>query len=295
LTIILALSFAELGKAQTISGSECSRPTTISTKEWNLLSSEAQAAACRAQTSTPRSAWRKKPSNWNSMNAREQELWLHEHEEVPAPSVERELDSQTRLIEKPANWNTLNAAEQSYWLKFGTLPAVSIRPSEAPSPPQPRQERWWERVLTALAAVAQAYADGPSTSLRPFAALSGPKIMLFGGGNHKTYLGCLSCPEDAQDSIFNERGQFGHCAGPFSDNLFCRGPFKEFGSTGPFQDLSACATSASNPPVIVDEKGSYYGRFSVGGLFGHDDSACATIGRFKSNSVCEIVKWVCEQ
>src|SRR3990172_1540629 len=108
------------------------------------------------------------------------------------------------------------------------------------------------------------------------------KIMIFGGESHKTYLGCLNCPTSARDSIFNRYGEYGHCPGPFSDNLFCRGPFKVFGSSGPFNDRSACGSSASDPPVIVDEEGSYYGRFSIGGPFGHGDSVCSTFGRFKS-------------
>jgi hypothetical protein len=121
------------------------------------------------------------------------------------------------------------------------------------------------------------------------------KIMIFGGADHKTYLGCLNCARSSRESIFNEAGEYGHCAGALSDNLFCRGPLKEFGSVGPFHDLSACGSSASNPPVIVDELGGYYGRFSVGGVFGHEDAVCSTsiVDRFKNNQTCETVKWVC--
>lgn len=121
------------------------------------------------------------------------------------------------------------------------------------------------------------------------------KIMIFGGRDHRTYLGCLNCPQSANDSIFNERGEYGHCPGPFSDNLFCRGPFKDFGSSGPFHDLSACGSGASEPPVIVDDDGGYYGRFSIGGPFGHSDSVCGTFSRFKNARVCEVVEWVCDK
>lgn len=121
------------------------------------------------------------------------------------------------------------------------------------------------------------------------------KIMIFGGKDHKTYLGCLNCAPEESDSIFNKSGEFGNCDNPFADNLYCRGPFKNFGPTGPFHDLSACGSSASNPPVIVDEDGDYYGRFSIGGPFGHSDSVCASLGRFKHQEACEIVKMVCEQ
>lgn len=121
-----------------------------------------------------------------------------------------------------------------------------------------------------------------------------PKIMIFGGGNHDVYLGCLSCESYEYDSIFNTSGPYGRCR-LFEDNLYCRGPFQEFGSKGPFQDLSACASGASNPPVIVDKRGNYYGRFSVGGLFSHPDAVCVTFGSFRNTAACDIVKWVCER
>jgi hypothetical protein len=122
------------------------------------------------------------------------------------------------------------------------------------------------------------------------------KIMIFGGRDHRTYLGCLSCPRTAPDSIFNSYGEYGHCR-LFSDNLFCRTPFSDFGSRGPLQDLSACSSNASNPPVIVDEDGGYYGRFCIGGTFAHDDAVCSRsiFGKFKNKAACEIVEWTCEQ
>ena len=121
-----------------------------------------------------------------------------------------------------------------------------------------------------------------------------PKIMIFGGRNHNVYLGCLSCEIYEYDSIFNPSGPYGRCQ-LFEDNLYCRGPFQEFGSKGPFQDLSACASGASNPPVIVDKGGNYYGRFSVAGVFSHSDAVCMVFGSFRNPTVCDIVKWVCEQ
>src|SRR5437867_1993196 len=71
------------------------------------------------------------------------------------------------------------------------------------------------------------------------------KLMIFGGEGHKTYLGCLNCDPMAYDSIFNAVGPYGRCVGLFTDNLFCRGPFKKFGSKGPFQARSACGSGAS--------------------------------------------------
>lgn len=122
------------------------------------------------------------------------------------------------------------------------------------------------------------------------------KIMIFGGKGHDVYLGCLNCPETAPDSIFNPNGKFGRCSSIYDDNLFCRGLYSEYGGKGLYKDQSACGSNAGDPPVIVDENGGYYGRFSLGGLYGHNDSVCASIyGKFRNEAVCEIVQRVCGQ
>src|SRR5215831_4785426 len=89
------------------------------------------------------------------------------------------------------------------------------------------------------------------------------KLMVFGGTNHETYLGCLNCSSTAYDSIYNPSGPYGQRGSYFANNLFGRGVMDDFGSTGIIQDLSACSTNANNPPVIVDKNGGYYGRFSI--------------------------------
>ena len=129
----------------------------------------------------------------------------------------------------------------------------------------------------------------------PTATTPRRKVMIFGGRGHRAYLGCLNCPANAQDSIFNAYGKYGACPSAFTDNLYCRGPFKEFGSSGPFHDESACANGASDPPVIVDSAGNYYGRFSVGGPFGHRDAVCGILGPHKDQGICQTVAWVCQQ
>jgi len=123
----------------------------------------------------------------------------------------------------------------------------------------------------------------------------GRKIMIFGGSGHDTYLGCLDCPASARDSIFNEQGDYGRCAG--GDNLFCRGDFAKFSPTGGFNKFSACASGASDPPVIEDQQGTYYGRFSVGGPFGHNDAVCSSLvfTKFNNADLCKIVTSVCDR
>ena len=81
--------------------------------------------------------------------------------------------------------------------------------------------------------------------------------MLFGGAGHQTYLGCLNCSEFAADSIFNEFGSYG---GQFSATSI-KNEFSEYGS--PFSIHSACNPYATDPPVIVDHAGGFYGRLTV--------------------------------
>jgi hypothetical protein len=171
------------------------------------------------------------------------------------------------------------------WPPRIAVPAAAPDNPTVTVPDKALLDRRWVAHASALAAIA---------GLSP-APSSGTKIMVFAGKGHRRYLGCLSCPPSAPDSIFNPVGKFGHC-GPFADDsLFCRGPFKGFGSSGPFDDLSGCASGASDPPVIVDEHGTYYGRFSIGGTFGHNDSVCGAFGRFRNPQACDTVAWVCGQ
>jgi hypothetical protein len=85
-----------------------------------------------------------------------------------------------------------------------------------------------------------------------------PKLMLFGGADHKTYLGCLNCTSEATDSIWNAKGQFGP-GNHFSTTIW--GKFGEYGTD--YGSNSPWASYASSPPIVVDETGNSYGRFTV--------------------------------
>jgi hypothetical protein len=104
------------------------------------------------------------------------------------------------------------------------------------------------------AAVIQSAAAGAGAATT---SQSSPKIMVFGGVDHKTYLGCLNCNEYASDSIFNAYGTRGSA---FSTESIWN-HFSEYGSE--FSTYSACSAYASDPPVIVDGTGAYYGRLSI--------------------------------
>jgi hypothetical protein len=83
------------------------------------------------------------------------------------------------------------------------------------------------------------------------------KIMLFGGEDHKVYLGCLSCSKYANDSVLNRYGP--HGSKYATDSIFNR--YGEYGS--PYSSTSPCNPYASSPPVIVDEDGDYYGELTI--------------------------------
>lgn len=83
------------------------------------------------------------------------------------------------------------------------------------------------------------------------------KIMVFGGEDHDVYLGCLSCGQYESDSIHNQYGT--HGSRYSSDSIHNR--HGEYGSA--YSSLSACSRYATDPPVIVDHKGGFYGYLTM--------------------------------
>lgn len=113
-------------------------------------------------------------------------------------------------------------------------------------------------------------------------------LLLFGGRGHQAFLGCLNCSESSRASIFNQFSDFGS---PYSRESI----WNKFGDYGQiFGDHSACNQTASDPPVIVDRDGNYYGRLSVAEFLGHEDSVCNTgLGRFSHAATCRLIKSIC--
>ena len=83
------------------------------------------------------------------------------------------------------------------------------------------------------------------------------KLMIFGGTDHKVYLGCLNCSEYEADSVKNAYGTHGSAYS--SESIFNH--YSEYGSA--YSNESACSEYASDPPVIVDQNGKYYGRLTL--------------------------------
>ena len=79
-------------------------------------------------------------------------------------------------------------------------------------------------------------------------------LLLFGESDHKTFLGCLNCPDTSNISVCNDLGKYGSGLGRFGSDL---------SPVSPWNSLS------SNAPIIADKVGSSYGYFSTNTLH-HD-------------------------
>lgn len=99
---------------------------------------------------------------------------------------------------------------------------------------------------------------GYRPAMSPLASAPAPtKLMIFGGVDHKTYLGCLNCSEYAPDSVENKYGPHGS---PYATESI----FNHYGLFGsPYSVNGACNRYAVDPPVIVDSAGKYYGRLTL--------------------------------
>lgn len=81
--------------------------------------------------------------------------------------------------------------------------------------------------------------------------------MLFGGEDHKEFLGCINCNKYESGSICNKYGDQGS---KYSNNSIWN-KYGEYGSK--YNDTSPWNKHASNPPAIVDENGGFYGYFTA--------------------------------
>lgn len=88
-------------------------------------------------------------------------------------------------------------------------------------------------------------------------------LLLFGGEDHKTFLGCLNCSELSKASVCNQLGKYGSSLQ--ADSIW--NSFGTFGSS--FSKDSPWNSFSNSAPIIVDPDGNSYGYFSVNG-FHHD-------------------------
>ncbi|HEX7729884.1 MAG TPA: hypothetical protein VF392_12655 [Terracidiphilus sp.] len=89
-------------------------------------------------------------------------------------------------------------------------------------------------------------------------AAQAPKaLLLFGGEDHKTFLGCLNCVDTSPLSVCNDIAKYG-------SDISADSIWNDIGTYGsdiskysPWNDLS------QNAPIIVDKDGNSYGYFST--------------------------------
>jgi hypothetical protein len=129
--------------------------------------------------------------------------------------------------------------------------------------PQPKEKHHYGTAIAATAIIGlfafemakhPDLARGIASSFNPPAPT---KMMVFGGPEHRVYLGCLNCSDVAPDSIFNSVGPHGSRVSPES----IWNSVQQYGSR--VSPYSACNSLATDPPVIVDQEGTAYGRLTL--------------------------------
>jgi hypothetical protein len=90
----------------------------------------------------------------------------------------------------------------------------------------------------------------------PCAFGQAPQLLLFGGDDQKTFLGCLNCPQSDSRSICDQFGEYGS---QFNGESI----WSQFGNFGsPFSDDSPWNQFSTSGPMIMDKSGQSYGRFT---------------------------------
>lgn len=122
-------------------------------------------------------------------------------------------------------------------------------------------------VVTLLALVAQALAVD---------------LLVYGGRGHREFLGCLNCSDYSSDSVWNEYSRYG-----FLNDFGVWNPFGDYAS--PFSSYSMCNEYATDPPVIVDKDGNFYGRLSINPYI--SGNVCGVGG---VEELCTAIKTICK-
>jgi hypothetical protein len=122
----------------------------------------------------------------------------------------------------------------------------------------------------------------PSYDTPPMIRTAKAKIMIFGGRNNEVFLGCVTCSEFDSSSLANKYGDFGSSYS--STSIF--NSYSQYGSY--YGTYSACNPNAANPPVIVDNSGTFYAHLSM-------NPAKRDIRANRSSSVTTLYRWLEEE
>lgn len=122
----------------------------------------------------------------------------------------------------------------------------------------------------------QGFAEGMAAAETTRGAPTMPagRLSVFGGPDHQTYLGCLSCSRYDASSVFNQYGEFGN---KYSMTSIAN-KYGDFGSK--YNVFSACNPYASDPPIVVTDDGHAVGRL--------------TLNKYAADRIAspEIVRWL---
>lgn len=84
-------------------------------------------------------------------------------------------------------------------------------------------------------------------------ALHSQTLYLYGGENNEIFLGCLNCDDYSSNSIWNDYGKYG-------SNYSSISIWNDYGIYGDdYSIYSPWNEYASDPPIIIDGKGHFYG------------------------------------
>jgi hypothetical protein len=84
-----------------------------------------------------------------------------------------------------------------------------------------------------------------------------PVLLIFGGEGYSDYLGCLNCPPEDSDSVLNPYGAYGSEYSAYS-------VYNKSGLFGSEESpYSPCNKYATNPPIVVDNQGKFYGYLTI--------------------------------
>lgn len=111
----------------------------------------------------------------------------------------------------------------------------------------------WQTIGAIATAASQASAAQGGTS----AFAPGTELLIFGGQDHKTFLGCLNCSASSTSSVLNQYSQYGSSYS--ASSIFNK--YGIFGSA--YSNYGVCSTYATDPPVIVNRAGGYFGRLTL--------------------------------
>lgn len=84
----------------------------------------------------------------------------------------------------------------------------------------------------------------------------GTVLYIYGGNNYKDYLGKINASKYDSESIWNQYSTYG-------SKYNAKSIWNKYGTYGnPYSTNSPFNDYASNPPILVDTKGAFYGYFT---------------------------------